>query len=347
MIKNPCVRGGAKASLNRISMTQHRRTQSGFTLLEVVLSISLSVILVSAITTAIYLNINVVQRQQVRIEQSQVARNVLMMMANDLRASIQYMPADVTGLDELAVSQEAIANVASGANMSETDLSQIDPTALAGAVGGGATDSGATDEPEAEAPSTASQNISSGQSEVLRPGLYGNSTEIMIDISRLPRLDQYSPVVLGTSGPVSLPTDIKTIAYFVNNEQLETDKFVINSGQTLPGGLYRRELDRAVAAFNLNVSGTLAAEGYTRLIASEIIAIEFRYFDGNDFQTSWDSDEMSAFPSAIEITIVVDPQRSLRASGQVAQLEEVQAYRSVVYLPVSEIVAEEESGGDP
>lgn len=340
MIRNKNSIDCVVASSRGRTRSRQRTGPAGFTLLEVVLSVSLSVILMAALTSAIYVNMNVVQRQQIRIEQSQIARNVLMMMANDLRAAIQYMPADVTGLDELAVSQQSIMNIAAGADLSETDTSQIDPSMLAGAMAGGG------EAAETEAPSTANQNISSGQTEVLRPGLYGNSTEIMVDISRLPRLDQYSPVVLGSTGPVSLPTDIKTIAYFVNEQQIETDSFVINSGQNPPGGLYRRELDRAVAAFNLNVSGTLAADGYTRLIASEIIAIEFRYFDGEDFQTSWDSDEMGAFPTAIEITIVVDPQRKLRASGEVVQLEETQAYRSVVYLPVSEIVAEE-SGGAP
>ena len=239
MIRNKNSFGCVAAVSRGRTRSGHRTMPAGFTLLEVVLSVSLSVILMAALTSAIYINMNVVQRQQIRIEQSQVARNVLMMMANDLRASIQYMPADVTGLDELAVSQQSIMNIAAGADLSETDLSQIDPATLLGAVAGGGQ--------EAEAPSTANQNISSGQSEVLRPGLYGNSTELMVDISRLPRLDQYSPVVLGSTGPVSLPTDIKTIAYFVNEQQLETDSFVVNRGQSPPGGLYRRELDRAVA----------------------------------------------------------------------------------------------------
>jgi hypothetical protein len=281
-----------------------------------------------------------------------------------LRAAIQYKPADVTGLDELAVSQAAIANIASGVDLSDTDMSQIDPSALAGAMTGGGsgttgggsgtgTGGGAAAAPDPAAggssgvPSTASQNISSGQTEVLRPGLYGNSTEIMIDISRLPRLDQYSPVVLGSNGPVSLPTDIKTISYFFSAEQLETDQFVVGNSQTLKGGLFRRELDRAVASFNLNVSGTLAAEGYTRLIASEVIAVEFRYFDGSEFQSSWDSDEMGGFPRAVEIAIVVDPQRSVRESGEVMQLADAKAYRSVVYLPIAEILPEDETTATP
>jgi hypothetical protein len=323
----------------------------GFTLLEVILAVSLSVMVVAAIATAIHLNVTVLQRQQVRIERTQVARSVLMMIASDLRAAFQYKPADVTGLAELQVSQAAIAGIAAGADLSETDTSQIDtsgldPSLLAGATasaGNGTGGDAGAGIPDGSG-SSGSQNISSAPTEILRPGLYGNSTEIMVDISRLPRIDQYSPVVVGTSGPISLPTDIKTIAYFVADESMETDSMIVGMPTTAGGGLYRRELDRAVAAFNLDVAGMLAAEGYTRLIATEVIAVEFRYFDGSDFRSDWDSDEMGGFPSAVEVTILVDPQRGMRESGAVSfQLEQAKAYRSVVYLPVAEILPEEET----
>ena len=333
--------------------------RAAFTLLEVVLAVSLSVLVVAAIATAIHLNIEVLQKQQVRIEQTQIARNVLMMISSDLRAAFQYKPVDVTGLDELTVSQAAIAGIASGADLSETDLSQIDPSdmdpsaldpsavdpALLGDAGMGGQSSGSGSGVlgnNNSANSTANQNIASGPAEILRPGVYGNSTELMIDISRLPRIDQYSPVVLGTNGPISLPIDLKTVSYFIANEPMETDSMATGVKTTLQGGLYRRELDRAVAAFNHDVAGTLASDGYTRLIATEIIAIEFRYFNGTDFQSEWDSDLEGGFPAAIEITIVVDPQRELRETTQAEfQLAETKAWRSVVNLPMAEILPEE------
>lgn len=341
------------------------RRGTGFTLLEVALAVSLSVLIVAAIASAIHLNVNVLQKQQTRIEQSQIARNVLMMIANDVRAAFQYKPSDVTGLDGLAVSQATIAGVALGADFSETDMSQldtgggdpsaldpnaIDPSLLAGMAGGSGADSG--EMPEAtSANSTSNQNIAAGPAEILRPGIYGNSSELMLDISRLPRIDQYSPLVLGTSGPVSLPSDLKTIAYFVAGESMETDAMQVGLPVSGQGGLYRRELDRAIAAFDLNVAGTLASQGYTRLIASEVVGLEFRYFNGEDFQSEWDSDLEGGFPAAIEITLVIDPQRELRETAESEmQLAEVLAWRTVVHLPVAEILPEEElnpGGGLP
>jgi hypothetical protein len=321
------------------SMTSKR---GGFSLLEIVLAVSLSVIVVGAIGSAIYVNTSVVQRQQVAIEQSLVARNVLLMMANDLRAAFQYKPADVTGLEELTASQNQIAGLAGAAGLGEGQLPEgIDPSLLAGMSGAGAGETGGSS--ESEEPTEASQNISGNQTAILRPGLYGNSRELMVDISRLPRLDQYSPVVLGTSGPVSLPTDLKTIAWFVQMSSLETDQMILpqTTGTAVQGGLYRRELDRAVAAFNLDVAGALAADGYTQLVASEIVAVEFRYFDGEKFLSYWDSDEMGGFPSAVEITIAVDPQREIRESGAPVQPQDIRPYRTVVYLPIAEILEEE------
>ncbi len=117
---------GSNADNRNVSGVRRWRN-AGFTLLEVLLALSLSVLVIAAIASAIHLNVSVLQRQQVNIEQAQVARNVLMIISGDLRAAFQYKPADVTGLDELSVSQAQIAGIASGADLSETDISQLDP----------------------------------------------------------------------------------------------------------------------------------------------------------------------------------------------------------------------------
>ncbi len=82
-----------------------------------------------------------------------------------------------------------------------------------------------------------------------------------------------------------------------------------------------------------------------------MIGIEFRYFDGEDWATEWDSDEAGGFPVAVEVTILVDNERAV--SGDLnyrmqADPETGTPYRTVVNLPVAEILEEEEasnSGG--
>ena len=97
-----------------------RRSRCGgspaFTLLEVVLAITLSTFVVASIATAVRLELVTLEKQRANIERSLVARNILMMIKQDLRAAIQYKPADVTGLDELSASQAAIAGIADPAD---------------------------------------------------------------------------------------------------------------------------------------------------------------------------------------------------------------------------------------
>ena len=335
--------------------------RGAFTLIEVMLAVMLSAFVIAGIAAATHLHLTVLKRQQVMIERSQIARNILNMIKADLRAAVQYKPADVTGLDALTVSQAAIAGIAMDADMSETDLSQVDPSAMdPGALGGGAPtsgggggasmggQSGSPDATAEEEPAGAPDGISSGSTPILRPGIYGTGTELMIDISRLPRIDQYDPVATGAvpGEAFSLPTDIKTVAYFLSGESLESMSTQVGIEPGAKGGLYRRQLDRAVAAYSADTAGALAALGNTKLIAHEVVAVEFRYHDGDEWRSEWNSESEGGFPAAIEVTIVVDNQRSLsdevdysvRNNGQV----QGQAYRTVVNLPVAEILSDEE-----
>ncbi len=339
---------------------------AAFTLLEVILALALSVFVVASIAAAVRLQLVVLERQRQNIERSQIARNVLMMVKNDLRAAIQYKPADVTGLDELTVSQAAIAGVAAGVdpstlNTSQIDTSQLDPSQLdpsqldpaqlqsgqgAGQPSSGSSGAAAPSQTTSGSFSSANQNIAAAAGEPVRPGLYGNSAEILIDISRLPRIDQYSPVMAaGMQDAVSLPTDVKTVSYFVSDQTLETNLPAIGIDQSPRGGLYRRQLDRAVGSFAFDIAGSMASVAETKLIATEIVEIRFQYFDGEDWQADWDSDQQNGFPLAIEIIVIVDSRRNTGSATEPLNNLEfdqdyMQIYRSVVNLPIAEILPE-------
>ncbi len=334
---------------------------AAFTLLEVILALALSVFVVASIAAAVRLQLVVLERQRQNIERSQIARNVLMMVKNDLRAAIQYKPADVTGLDELTVSHAAIAGVAAGVdpstlNTSQIDTSQLDPSQLdpallqsgqgAGQPSSGSSGAAAPSQTNSGSFSSANQNIAAAAGEPVRPGLYGNSAEILIDISRLPRIDQYSPVMAaGKQEAVSLPTDVKTVSYFVSDQTLETNLPAIGIDQSPRGGLYRRQLDRAVGSFAFDIAGSMASVAETKLIATEIVEIRFQYFDGEDWQADWDSDQQNGFPLAIEIIVIVDSRRNTGSATEPLNNLEfdqdyMQIYRSVVNLPIAEILPE-------
>ena len=191
-------------------------------------------------------------------------------------------------------------------------------------------------------------------------GLYGSATQLQFDVSRLPRVDQYEAA--GTANMVQIPSDIKTVTYYVRDEQSSGGAPQFGGGQFGSGqtasqtggagpsssgqgrGLMRLEMDRAVSAYEES-NGSLAA-GYdgAKLLAEEVTSVQFRYWDGTAWIEDWNSDEMGGLPIAIEILITMDdpgagqasaPQPFGDASGASAQETAAPPYRMVVHLPTA------------
>lgn len=316
------------------------RGRRGLTLLELLLALALSVLIISAITSAIYVYLVTLTRQQSELEQKQVVRSVALMVQNDLRAALQYKAADVAGIENLSATQALTSGL---------------PADLAGMLGGGAgqatggQDSGG--QPAASSGGT-DQAADSGSEEEdasnWRPILVGDSTRLVIDVSRLPRLDQYNTLVIGDENGGYTPSDIKSIAYFVGEGSAVASATEFDSSVAELGGLYRREIDRAVAAFRGEYGPPEVVDEFCRLIAPEISQVEFRYFDGSDWVGEWDSEEAGAFPVAIEVSLAFDPLRVWnRVSAGTTDTdrvegEELQYYRTVIHLPLAEPPAEEQ-----
>lgn len=164
--------------------------------------------------------------------------------------------------------------------------------------------SGATDEAPADGTSTGST--------ALPLGVYGSATNLTIDISRIPRIDEYNAqqntLLNGTLS--DLPGDIKSVSYFV---QLPTTMGVtdsmneVSTTQTSTGGvagLVRRALDRAVMdnAEEMGQSDQLNRTG--ELVAPEVLALEFSYFDGTQWLTTWDS-STQGLPWLVDINLAM------------------------------------------
>jgi len=166
----------------------------------------------------------------------------------------------------------------------------------------------------------------------------------MIDISRLPRIDQYNPLIASDADRMSSPSDVKSIAYFVSEAPSVAESTNEFGNASEHGGLYRREVDRAVASYLGDFQLVESPDNYSKLLAPEVSELRFRYFDGSDWQTTWDSTERGGFPVAVEVVVVIDPSQS--ASGGNGQssgtdTDTLETYRSVVFLPVAEPVEEE------
>jgi len=281
----------------------------GFTLVEVMLSLALCIVITGLLAAASQMYLMNIQVERNELTRSRAARAVLQVMAFDLRAAVQYKPVDETALDEsIADAEEALA-----ATQGEEGQAEEEPA----------------EEEEEQV--------------VEQPGLAGGPNSISFDISRLPRRDQFAPVVDGKTGRVvSIPSEILNIQYMVGAVEEDT-----NSGNaTQPDGgprigLLRMEFDRAAKRFADQGGGPVS--GF-EMMAEEVKGLAFRYYDGDQWYSEWDSNEMRTLPVAIEITLQVDPRtaevvQQQARTGDLDAAFAMQEYRTVVHLPVAESAA--------
>ena len=326
------------------------RRITGYTLLELLLALGLTVIIVSLIATAIQTNGLTLTRVQASIERKQAARGILGMMQNDLRAGIQYKANEYAGLQDLFASIQ-LASGQSPIDVEVSDdpdeaLAQLEELAQLGEAGAAVATGGSDDDSEFE------DEIEEPEVEGV-PVFIGASDFVSIDISRLPRIDEYHPSVVSEQEASNTLADVKTVSYFVSqsngpNQRRSTNVFQTSQGQTaVTGGLFRRQVDRSVAKFE-GLESIGEPDLYSELVAQEVVEVSFRYFDGVNWFTEWDSEEMGGFPLAVEMYILIDPTRAgstATAGSSSINRENLETYRAVVHIPAAEIVEQEEDDG--
>jgi hypothetical protein len=182
--------------------------------------------------------------------------------------------------------------------------------------GNSSTSSGAADdETDGQQVDTASQTA---------PGLYGDAVQIRIDMLRAVDTSAWF-AANGAETPI-VDTDItpkpsgslQTVAYFLNG----TTNLSGGGGSVAPmtdpystpdslldmntfGGLVRQVVDHPIASWALGNGGGGDLDRYSQLFAPEVVSLTFRYFDGTQWGTSWDSYEQGGLPVAVEVTLVL------------------------------------------
>lgn len=193
---------------------------------------------------------------------------------------------------------------------------------------------------------------SRGPSGARRFGLFGNATELRIDVLQIPAF-QMAPTPTAqemedTTQPRKLQApELRTVYYSFFQS--------VSPEETLPDarvGLTRRELDfetpeeldseestgfaEVAVAEEMpaeEVASTSAPSTFDQLLevgmdssvmwAPEVVSLQFRYFDGSKWQNSWDSLAKKGLPVAVEMNLAVaslDDADSLReAAGGMAQ----------------------------
>jgi hypothetical protein len=104
--------------------------------------------------------------------------------------------------------------------------------------------------------------------------------------------------------------------------------------------LVRQEINRAVGV-TASEEGTIdAVDRDEKLLSAEVTALEFRYFDGTEWLTEWNSDDRGGLPMAVEIAVAFAAEAksagAATRAGSLAQYPADAVYRLVVSLPAAE-----------
>ena len=318
-------------------MTSKHGHSRGFTLFELIISLSLMGTILALIGTATSLYLDTLDRRRADSEEAQLARAILRQISNDLKSTVQYEGVDVeAGLEGL----EGLGDLMSG------DLEGMDLSGLDGMLGDDL--SGLLGPPDNETENTT--NIANDVGLPEAPGLYGNQYELMIDVSRLPRQEEYQVLYnpQNTAAIADIPSDVKTVTYYVRPETASATTQRV-SGFSLENeftaGLVRRQIDRATGRFALSSGNSIGLQSKDRLLAPEVQSIEFMYWDGYEWLPEWDSDVMEGIPIAVQVLLTMRSRAPHKSGGVVlaanssitGPAQSIVSYRMVVRLPAGKI----------
>lgn len=318
-------------------------SRAGFTLLEMLLTLALSVVLMGLISGAINFYAREMDNAEQQFREAQLASALLQLIEDDLRMTLVTRP----------VSTDALSDVLSAA-------APLESLGLTGgdASGGEADDALPPDDPDTlngDPTLESDMGITSGV--VLQsPGLIGNETQLQIDVSHLPSLEQAAidPDLAISSGVDLLdrPSDIKTVTYFVQvagsfgiQDEMQklaaTDANATANVASTGGGLVRRQLDRAISMQALLTGGSSRLDQTGEVIAPEVVAIAFEYYDGVNWLPQYSTDETGYLPLAVRVRLQLAPPASPGAAfGETASstaigLTEGRVFTHVIRLPMS------------
>jgi prepilin-type N-terminal cleavage/methylation domain-containing protein len=302
---------------------KNSRNRRGLTLLEVMLAIALSAAVLVLIGTSVRLYLKITDIRHTTIEQSQLARTLLKMIANDLRSTVAGYEINFSDVEDMAsmTSIDGLEDLEGLEGMEGVDTDAIDD---------------AVDETD----------FSSLADLPPRPGLYGNRYQLLFDVARLPRPDEYLAEIEANGGVVA--SDVRTVSYYIGRPSEIGADISTELGQATRAedeiGLMRRSLDRAATMWALENGDSGSLDQRAQLLAPEVTQIAFRYFDGETWQAEWDTAENGGVPLSVGIAIAIadeDADEARRDQSPASSVDRVETregetiYRLTVSLPTA------------
>lgn len=318
------------------------RTTSGFTLLELLLALAMSVVLFGVLFTALDLYWRFSLTGQEEVTRSQIARSVFNRMSSDIRSTIyrakpKVSPNDTSTSTDSSDSTSDNGNSTSGnsvTNNTGTGTASTGQRTGQNQNTSGTGNSGSNSSGSSGSPTTTPtepmmlSDAYSGQA----LGVFGDETSLVMHVVKPDRLARGTADVTGSQYTAS---DIKAVGYYLGDSSgsLAT-MFGLSTGGS--PGLTRVSADRlSLSLAGANVDLVTAATK-PELLAPEIESISFSYFDGVEWLSGWDSEVEGRLPNAIGVSITFRaPSGSDTAFISRSASSMTDSFRIVVTLPTS------------
>ena len=318
-------------NLCKVNLNHCKSNRTGFTLLEVFLTLAMAVVLMGLIGSAIQFYARDMNVNNMDVRQTVLAGAIMQMIEDDLRLTIHPESADLAALEELmSATLGDGAQAAADTGLSDSGLSAAGIAPL---------------EDDTEEVTEEVTDVTVLQT----PGLIGNQYQIQIDISRLPRLEEYAAMFDENAGNIDdIPSEIKTVSYFVQpagtvtgvSDPLEEVGGSANADEPL-GGLVRRSLDRFAATYAALNGSQSQIDQTGEILAPEVIGIEFQYFDGINWQLEWSSDQLEELPLAVRVDLTMANAISIARGDDVDSEDAVRTFTHVIRLPMARPIEDE------
>jgi prepilin-type N-terminal cleavage/methylation domain-containing protein len=292
------------------------KVRPGYTLLEVLLALSIGLLLVAALYIALDVQFRHMESGRNAVAEGQLARGVFSRMAADVRPCLASLPSGA--LTNPTTSSGAGGGTASpssspaGSSPTGSSPAGSSPTASKSGTGTGT----------ASSTSSSSSQTNTSTPGQFNLGIVGSENQMVLYTTALPRYTQATASVSSGVG------DYRRIAY----------------GLLPGGGLTRQEFHAPVA------NGSSPSEqAPLEVLAPEVFDLHFRYFDATSSQwlSSWDG-TTGGPPFAVEIVISLRP---MPESQSRASASRPNTYRTVVAIPAAGIpqalVDGTSTGGSP
>ncbi len=286
-----------------------RNRRSGFTLLEVLLATVIGIMLLGGLYVTFEMVLKQSDAGRTAVERGDLSRAIVNRMTLDLSGSLGPLPPKSGG----GLPPES-TNINSGSAASSSSSSSSSSSTTAGTEGTTGTEGSTETE-------TTTTEMAVAADVPFQGGVFGSGKQLTLYVSRVPTdlLDVNSAAQTALGGDPK--PDLRRISYYL--------------GAT--GGLCRQEQFLVTADGVRNSTDPDYTRETVDLIAEEVIDVNFEYYDGGSWSSTWAGDEENSDgktvkgpPRAIKMTMVI-----VDDGGNQKTVEHVFAIRAAVgtFLP--------------